>query len=69
MAYRIDETIVEMDPAVRNEAYRIQSLNMSQLTDPVVVKNLVKKFKKNGRNFSAVNNINFGIGKGECFGY
>jgi hypothetical protein len=44
-------------------------LNTKELTEPVVVKNLVKKFKKNGKSFSAVDNINFGIGKGKCFGY
>lgn len=59
----------DVDSGVKNESIRIQSLNTKELTEPVVVKNLVKKFKKNGKSFSAVDNINFGIGKGKCFGY
>lgn len=76
LAYRVDESslsssssvVDDVDAGVRNESFRIQTLDTRHLVDPVVVKNLVRRFKKNGRNFNAVNNINFGIGKGECFG-
>lgn len=79
MAYRVDESRIggggggggasdAVDAGVRSESFRIQMLDTSQITDPVVVKGLVRKFKKNGRSFAAVNNINFGIAKGECFG-
>lgn len=43
-------------------------MNTKNITEPVVVKDLVKKYKKNGRRFSAVDNVNFGIKKGTCFG-
>jgi len=34
----------------------------------LVVKNLIKNFKKSGKTFTAVNQLSFGIKHKECFG-
>jgi ABC-type uncharacterized transport system ATPase subunit len=44
-------------------------LNKLIQSDPLVIKNLVKTYKKNSMVFNAVNDLNFGIPKGTCFGY
>jgi hypothetical protein len=58
----------DLDVDVENESNRVQSLDVKYLSEPVVVRNLVKKFKKNSRTFSAVKNLNFGMSKASCFG-
>ena len=59
-----------MDEDVFNEYNRIMIADLNNLvqSDPLVVKNLVKTYKKNSMVFNAVNDLNFGIPKGTCFG-
>ncbi|KAL5018720.1 hypothetical protein ScPMuIL_004442 [Solemya velum] len=54
------------DEEVRNERHRVQS-GFTQ-NDAVVVRDLSKVFKRGQREFLAVDHINFGVSKGECFG-
>jgi ABC-type multidrug transport system ATPase subunit len=37
-------------------------------SEPLVVKNLIKNYRRGSKLFCAVNRLNFGIKKGECFG-
>jgi hypothetical protein len=55
---------------VGNEALRLKYENFHALTkkEPIVVRDLVKIFKKSGKTFSAVNNLSFGVQPTECFG-
>ena len=38
-------------------------------SEPLVVKDLVKTYRKNAAVFNAVNDLNFAIPKGICFGF
>lgn len=38
------------------------------LDEPLIIKALTKKFKKNKTEFTAVDRLSFGVGKNECFG-
>lgn len=60
-----------MESDVFRETKRIEGLDINKLIDiePLVVKNLFKKFKKNKKTLIAVNNLSFGIKKSTCFGY
>ena len=57
-----------MNSDVRIEAKRIESYDISQLDDPLVIKNLTRRFKKRGKKYAAVNDLSLGVGKAECFG-
>ena len=59
-----------MDDDVLNEYNRIKLGNAYNLikNEPLVVKNLVKTYKKNSTIFNAVNDLSFGIPRGQCFG-
>ncbi|KAH9393545.1 ATP-binding cassette sub- A member 3, partial [Tyrophagus putrescentiae] len=62
--YDVDD--LDKDEDVQQEEARIRKENTSSLakTDSLIVKNLIKKYG----NFTAVNNISFGVKRGECFG-
>lgn len=49
---------------------RIEKSNVNQLItkEPLVIRDLRKEFKKEGRRFAAVDNLSFGVESGECFG-
>lgn len=61
-AYDVDDDL-NGDEDVQQEEIRIRQGNISSLakTDSLIVKNLIKKYG----NFSAVNNISFGVKRGE----
>lgn len=52
-----------------DEVNRVKNAEKLSVSEPLVVKNLVKKYKKKGKNFNAVDNLSFGIESSECFGY
>nr|QUF59431.1 ATP-binding cassette transporter Abca3-like3 [Brachionus angularis] len=66
--YKKNETFDEYDNIddfdVKNEYYRIEKLNLEDLKESLIVKNLTKIYKKK----IAVNKISFGIDKSECLG-
>lgn len=56
---------------MRDESYRIKGApNIYQLAreEPVLINDLCRMFKKNGRPFMAVNNLSFGVRPADCFG-
>ena len=59
-----------MDPDILDESNRIINADIRQITinEPLVVKNLIKRYKKNRKSFNAVNNLSFGVQQSECFG-
>ncbi|RMZ94274.1 ATP-binding cassette sub-family A member 3, partial [Brachionus plicatilis] len=59
-----------LESDVAKEARRINNGKIDDLTseDPLIVKALTKKFKKNKTEFTAVDKLSFGVGKNECFG-
>ena len=61
----------QIEEDVRNEAARLDNADLKELssTEPLVVHNVVKSFKKRGQKFIAVNNLSFGISQKECFGF
>jgi hypothetical protein len=50
------------------EAKRVEDAEKLSASDPLVVKNLRKKYKKKGKRFNAVDNLSFGIESAGCFG-
>lgn len=61
---------MKLESDVDNESKRIQALQSDQFKDnePLVVKNLLKTYRKNKKSFIAVNKLNFGIKESTCFG-
>ena len=61
---------MKLEEDVKKESQRIKSsdLQVRALEEPLVVNDLVKLFKKDGKPFSAVNNLTFGVLPAECFG-
>lgn len=53
------------------ESNRIRNSDLKQVSkeEPLVVHDLVRRFKKGKKDFIAVNNLSFGIAKKECFGF
>ncbi len=60
-----------MEPDVQAEMDRVKNSNLKELAskEPLVVSELVKKFKKGKVEFTAVNRLGFGIASNESFGY
>nr|QUF59432.1 ATP-binding cassette transporter Abca3-like4 [Brachionus angularis] len=61
----------ELEEDVKNESERIRNSNIIQKAkyeEALVVSDLKKTFYKNGRPFSAVDNLSFGVLPTECFG-
>jgi len=50
------------------EAKRVEYADRIAVDEPLVVRNLIKKYKKKGKRFNAVDNLSFGIQSSECFG-
>ena len=63
--------IEQLEDDVDAEVNRIYSEPIRGLVgkEPIVVKNLYKKYKVKGKEVVAVNNLSFGVASGECFGY
>ncbi len=61
---------IQIEPDVQAEIDRVRRSNLKELAvkEPLVVCDLVRKFKKNKVEFFAVNNLGFGIAQNECFG-
>jgi hypothetical protein len=64
---------LKVDYDVQNEINRIKSfssnLEIIAANEPLVVYNLVKKYKKHKTLLTAVDHLSFGVNKNECFGY
>jgi ATP-binding cassette subfamily A (ABC1) protein 3 len=62
---------LKLEDDVKAESNRIKNANINQLisTEPLVVSDLVKEFKKGKKKFLAVNHLSFGISPNECFGF
>jgi ATP-binding cassette subfamily A (ABC1) protein 3 len=58
-----------LDADVRVEAKRVESTHISKLDDPLIIRNLTKKYRRRGRKYTAVKNLSVGVGQAECFGY
>ncbi|CAF0704109.1 unnamed protein product [Brachionus calyciflorus] len=67
---RNSKNYLQLEEEVRAESERIDKANITFLSEqePLIVSNLRKEFKKNGRYFAAVDNLSFGVLPGECFG-
>ena len=52
------------------EADRVEyaSYDLENKGDPLIVKNLRKRYKKKGTYFNAVDDLSFGVKSSECFG-
>jgi hypothetical protein len=63
-----DGSFLEED--VKKESDRIKNANLEELAtkEPLVIAELTKKFRKNKKDFVAVNRLSFGIDNKECFG-
>jgi ABC-type glutathione transport system ATPase component len=57
-----------LDHDVLEEAKRVEYADKISIDEPLVVRNLIKKYKKKGKRFNAVDNLSFGIQSSECFG-
>ena len=53
-----------------DEAKRISNSKIQDLSkeEPLIVRDLLKRFQKSKIYFNAVNNMSFGIKKADCFG-
>jgi ABC-type multidrug transport system ATPase subunit len=60
----------QLEEDVLAERNRIASADIQELSqkEPLVIKEVLKKFKKGNKDFLAVNNLNFGVSPNECFG-
>ncbi|KAI8796754.1 ATP-binding cassette sub-family A member 1, partial [Biomphalaria glabrata] len=60
----LEQTLSEDEDVIREKERIQQGLG----NDLLIVDNLSKVYKKNGRKFFAVNHISFGVPEGQCFG-
>lgn len=62
--------LFKLESDVRDESNRIKSTSIQVLAkeEPILVRDLTRVFRKNGRPFLAVNNLSFGVRPAECFG-
>lgn len=62
---------MKLEEDVEIEQERIKNANIKELTthEPLVVRDLVRQFRKGGKKFLAVSSISFGISPNECFGF
>lgn len=61
---------LKLEEDVKKESLRIKSSDLQEraLEEPLIVNDLVKLFKKDGKPYAAVNNLSFGVLPNECFG-